>query len=430
MYLKESWLSYIESLHPKTIDLGLERVQRVFNVLNWNSHARIITITGTNGKGTTVATLEAIYKAAGYQVAAYTSPHLLNFNERIRINGEEVTDTLLCQAFEAVEKARQQEEGKEPISLTYFEFTTLAAFWVFAQSALDVIILEVGMGGRLDAVNIVDADVAVITNIDLDHQDWLGNSREAIAIEKLGIARSQKPLIYGETNAPAGFFEYVEKQSIPLLQITRDFTIEIDEPNQQWRWHNQKQDYQKLFLAPFIISNMGCAIQAIECLQDKLPVTQQAIEQGLKQIHLTGRCQIIAQQPWQLIDVAHNPHGSAYLANCLNRMVNKQTKGTVKAVFSALKDKDIDGIVAPLLQLVDEWHVAGLGTERGNTAEKIAAIITQKTAVPVFKYDQVTHAYQTATSQAQEGDGIVIFGSFHTVAEVLLSKSSIGNNKL
>jgi len=405
------WLSYIESLHPTTIDLGLSRVKQVANNLGiTTATAKIITISGTNGKGTTVATLEAIYQAAGYHVAAYTSPHLINFDERIRINGKNVAEATLGQAFEIIEAARGD------ITLTYFEFTTLAAFWIFAQCALQVWILEVGLGGRLDAVNIIDADVAIITNVAIDHQEWLGNNRAAIAKEKLGITRPYTPLVYGETNPPDGFLDYVQKHNVYLYQVHQEFTFAVDHEKRTWEWRGDKHYYPDLYLPPFITLNMACAIQAIECLQAQLPVSTKALQQGLQQIKLTGRCQVIGEQPWQLIDVAHNPHGSHYLAEFVS---GHRPAGKIIAIFSALADKDIDGIVAPLLQLVDEWFVAGLSVSRGMTAGKIKHILNEKVTTPVYQYQHIAEAYRAALARATAEDGIVIFGSFHTVSEVL-----------
>lgn len=406
-----AWLGYIESLHPSTIVLGLDRIAAVYQKLEIKYPPRaVITVGGTNGKGTTVAALESIYRAAKYHVGAYTSPHLMEFQERIRLDGHQAIDAALCAAFAAVQEARGD------ILLTYFEFTTLAAFWLFGQTPLAVWILEVGMGGRLDAVNLLDADVAIITNIALDHQEWLGQTREAIAWEKLGITRKDKPLIYGEDKPVDGFGEMLLKKEVSMYQVHQHFDYAQDNETNTWSWHNQKTRFEGLYKPPFILENVACAIAAIDCLQEKLPITPQDLDTGLRQMKWPGRCQTIAHRPWQFVDVAHNPHACLHLAKVLGE---KPKKGRRIAIFSVLRDKDLDNMVAPLLQHIDAWYVAGLpGVSRGYDTATLAKKLREH-KLTVVEFEDVAQAYRVARNQASDNDGIIIFGSFYTVAQVL-----------
>lgn len=391
------WLTYIETLHPKTIALGLERVRLVAEKLNLlTAHCPIITVAGTNGKGSCVAFLDAIAQAAGYQAGCYTSPHLLRFNERIRIASQPVDDAALLQAFEQVEAARAG------TTLTYFEFTTLAALWLFQQADLDLIVLEVGLGGRLDAVNIIDSDVAIITSIALDHMDWLGETREAIGYEKAGIFRAGRPAICGDFDPPDSVFQVARDVDAHLYLAGRDFHL----PDEDTVSH-------------LPLPSAACALMAMDCLKARLPVSPSAILQGLKAANLPARFQRTYYQHREVIlDVAHNPAAAAYLAK---RLAAEPARGKTCAVVSILADKDIPGTLQPLLPYVTDWFVAGLEAPRGANHEILVNHL-QNLGVAAYHIhiaETVLTAFQCALQACEHQDRIVVFGSFHTVAPVL-----------
>lgn len=444
------WLGYIETLHPKAIALGLDRVREVGEKLQV-THFRcpVITVGGTNGKGSCVAFLQSTLNAAGYQVGSYTSPHLLRFNERICFNGIMVDNTALVEAFQQVEQARAE------IPLTYFEFTTLAALWLFQRANLDAIVLEVGLGGRLDAVNIVDADMAVITTVALDHMDWLGDTREAIGYEKVGIFRAGRPAVCGDVDPPATLLQAAADCNTHLYCINRDFSYNLDQGGSRtaptkkpaeslkldvgatrespiesrasiaqhkvdhasnWSWHCGTTIYQNLPFPHLPLQNAVTALMALHCLSERLPVSRKAIEQGLQQAKLPGRFQEFHQPRWIILDVAHNPASAQLLAE---RLVSQPCGGKTYAVASMLGDKDILSSLQPLLPCVDQWFVGGLDVPRGVPAETIANYLQKLGVTAYHTHHTIPAAFDHALQVSQPLDRIVVFGSFHTVAAVL-----------
>ena len=347
------WLQYLESIHATAIDMGLDRVRQVADRMALSLPGIKFVVGGTNGKGSTCAMLEAILLAAGYKVGLYTSPHLIDFNERARVNGQIASDQDLIAQFQAVEAARGD------VSLTYFEFTTLAVLRLFSQSRLDAVVLEVGLGGRLDAVNIVDADCAIVTSVDLDHTDWLGDTREKIGFEKAHIYRSGRPAICSDPVPPQSLLDYVQEIGADLWLFGRDYNYSGD--RQQWAYGGREQRrsamaYPALRGANQLL-NASAALAALESVRDRLPVQQQAVRLGLLQASLPGRFQILPGQPTVILDVAHNPHAAAVLAQNLDNM---GFHPYTHAVFGMLNDKDLDGVVAKLGSRIDYWYCAGL----------------------------------------------------------------------
>jgi dihydrofolate synthase/folylpolyglutamate synthase len=387
-------------------------VQQVAYQLNITRPAsKVITITGTNGKGSCVATLASIYLQAGYRVGAYTSPHLWNFTERIVINGVEVSEKDLCAVFLRIENAR------ENISLTYFEFTTLAALLIFQDQNLDIAILEVGMGGRLDAVNIVDADVAVITTIDLDHQAWLGETREKIAYEKAGIMRAGFPVVCGR-DMPSSVYEVAEAQHVPMYVLGKTFNVEIVNNSGFFRnftWQFNKKILKNLPLNHLLVDNIALSLTVVELLNYYFPVNEEFIRSGLAKCRLPGRQQIVTEPLWQMFDVAHNVQGIKSLAATLRL---HPCQGKTLAVFSMLQDKDIKSCVAEIAGHIDKWFVAGLEGERGLSAEEVSAAVAQETSSAVSTYSNINQAHQAACSEATANDRIIVFGSFYVVSSI------------
>lgn len=398
------WLSYLEQIHPKTIDLGLERVGTVARRMGVDRlPGKVITVGGTNGKGTTCAMLEAMLTAAGYRVGVYSSPHLLRYNERVRLDGELVSDEALCQAFSQVEQAR------DGLSLTFFEFGTLAALWLFRQAAPDVTLLEVGLGGRLDATNLIDADVAVITSIALDHCDWLGPDRQSIAREKAGIFRAGRPAISGEPQPPETLAEQARLRQADLKQVGTDYRIGLQDGS--WCFEGLGVSWSGLPLPVLPLANAGTAVAALISLG--LPVSREAISLGLQSARLSGRLQQVHQAPAVWVDVAHNPHAAAYLASALRRM---PVRGRRLAVVGMLQDKDIAGTLAEVAGLFDAWFLADLHGPRAAKAAQLAACLSGE---PLSCHADVNSAYSAALAAAQPLDMILVFGSFYTVADVL-----------
>ncbi len=414
------WLDYIQTLHPKTIALGLDRVHAVAQRLNIDSFTcPIVTIAGTNGKGSCVAFLEAILQAAGYKVGAYTSPHLLRFNERIRMAGCEATDEAIVQALARIEAAREQ------ISLTYFEFTTLAALLLFKQAELDVLLLEVGLGGRLDAVNIVPADISVLTTLAMDHMDWLGDSREAIAAEKAGIFRAGKPAVCGDFDPPANIYAIAEQLKTPLYCINRDFWYQEQLPIGEgipgiptWEWHGAQQHFVDLPVTRLARQNASTALMVIALLEPSLPIGMTAIRQGLVKAQIPGRFQQFHAPVSIILDVAHNPAAAQLLADRLQQEFRTQA-GKTLAVVSILADKDISATLKPLVSCIDFWYVSGLNEPRGTSADIMAEHLQNLGVSAYHKAGSILVAFQAAMQDSQSGDRILVFGSFHTVAPVL-----------
>ena len=419
------WLSTLESLHPKAIDMGLERVAQVRDALGLQLGCPVITVGGTNGKGSTCAMLEAILLQAGYKVGLYTSPHLVHFNERARVAGEIVTDDELVAQFIAVEAVRGD------VSLTYFEFTTLAILRLFAQSELDVVILEVGLGGRLDAVNIIDADVAVVTSVDIDHTEYLGVTREQIGFEKAGIFRAGRPAISSDPVPPKSLIDHAEKIGADLWLLGRDFNYSGDK--QQWNYggRNMRRSalgYPGLRGANQLL-NACAALAALEAVRDRLPLGAQEIRSGLAMVELPGRFQVLPGRPTVILDVAHNPHAAAALAQNLGNM---GFHPYTYAVFGAMADKDIDGIIAHMKPHVDHWCVTDLPLARAASAADIAARLSEAgvdgTAADaehsISTFATPAEAYVNARVRAGENDRIAVFGSFLTVAGVIAARKS------
>jgi dihydrofolate synthase/folylpolyglutamate synthase len=413
------WLAYIERQHPQSIAMGLERVREVAGRMGLMRPAKkVITVGGTNGKGSTVAFIEAAARAAGWSVGAYTSPHLLAYNERVRIDGREASDDALVAGFEAVEAAR----GDTP--LTYFEYGTLCALWLFQRSRPDLAILEVGLGGRLDAVNIVDPDVAVITTVDLDHQDWLGNDREAIGQEKAGIARAWKPLVLGEDDPPASVLRHAYAVGASAVRANCDFFFELmpvagnEEP--RWRWREVGWEVElplPRLAAPAQLRNAATAIAALRALHR--PVPKAAIAQGIATAHVPGRMQRFEREHVTIVlDVAHNPQAAGELAQWL---LANPIPGRTFAVFAALGDKDLHGVVAALNGQVDGWLLAGIDDAgpRGLAVGDFAHRLAGTAAADGAAYATAREALPAALEQAAPGDRILVFGSFHTVAAAL-----------
>ena len=409
----DDWLRYQEQLHPKGIDLGLDRVMAVRDRLGLAPDVPIITVGGTNGKGSTCAMLESILSAASYRVGCYTSPHLIDYNERIRIGQRPAANEALCAAFEAVETARGD------VSLTYFEFGTLAAMWLFCRANLDVVILEVGLGGRLDAVNVFDADCAILTCVDLDHQDYLGHTIEAIGHEKAGIFRTGRPAIFSDRRVPQSVIDHAQLIGADLLLAGKDFGFSTLE--HQWQyWGRRGKRHGLPFPAlrgTYQLNNATGVLAALEAVHDRLPVAQQDVKRGLLEVDLLGRLQVLPGRPVVVLDVAHNPHAAHVLADALGNMGFHQN---TYAVFSMLGDKDIAGVVDAVKHRFDAWFIAPIGHPRGAPVEKIRAIIAAAAAdKPVQAFTGIASAYRHACNAATQNDRIVVFGSFYTVAEIL-----------
>lgn len=397
-----TWLSYLEHLHSKTIDLGLARVSEVAQRMAVIKPAPFVfTVAGTNGKGTTCRTLESVLMAAGYKVGVYSSPHLVRYTERVRVQGEELPELAHTTSFAEIEAARGE------ISLSYFEFGTLSALWLFQQARLDVVILEVGLGGRLDATNIVDADVAVVTSIALDHTDWLGPDRESIGREKAGIFRSGKPAIVGEPDMPLTIAEVANEKGAQLLRRGVDW--QYDASQQGWSFRDRLGTLNDLPLPQVPLPNAATALAALRA--SGLKVKEQAMRDGIQNAMLPGRFQIISEAPRTILDVAHNPHAAAYLAG---RLKTLSKTGRVLAVVGMLHDKDIAGTLANLQAEVDDWYCAPLEGPRGATAEQLLEHLRAGKV-----YTSVAQAWHAAMADARPEDTVLVCGSFHTVAHVM-----------
>jgi dihydrofolate synthase/folylpolyglutamate synthase len=410
------WLSYLESLSPKTIALGIERVAQVKQRLNLQADFPIITVGGTNGKGSVCAMLESILHAAGYRVGCYTSPHLLHYNERVRIANKQVADTELCSSFERIERVRGD------IPLTYFEFGTLAGIQLFIENKIEVAILEVGLGGRLDAVNAFDNDCAVIASVDIDHMEYLGDTREAIAFEKAGIMRRGKVAICADNDVPRAIRDYAKQIGAELWCIGKEFGFT---PHQgQWDYRSVVSSRSALpypaLRGSYQLENASAALAALDALKDELPASMEAVRRGLVEVHLAGRFQFVPGRPALIMDVAHNPHAANSLAQNLAGLPPCQH---TFAVFSMLKDKDIAGVVSALDPHIDTWLLAGLAAARGATPGMLEQVLQQCPVRGEIKISKsIPEALGNACNAAGENDRIIIFGSFYTVAEAMAAK--------
>ncbi|MBK0392230.1 bifunctional tetrahydrofolate synthase/dihydrofolate synthase [Ramlibacter algicola] len=411
----DDWLAHCERLHPKTIALGLDRVREVAQRMQLAFACPVITVAGTNGKGSTCAMLEAILGQAGWRTGLYTSPHLVRFEERCRLLGEVVQADVLLPHFESVEAARQD------VQLTYFEFTTLAILSCLAAANLDAVILEVGLGGRLDATNIIDTDCAVITSIDLDHQEFLGPDREAIGREKAGILRAGKPAIVSDPVPPRSVVEAAEAIGADLWLVGRDYNFQGDK--QQWSWAGRGRRYAGLAYPGLRganqLVNASGVLAALTALRDRIPVTAQAVRNGLSMVELPGRFQIVPGQPTLVLDVAHNPHSVAALAANLDAM---GFYPTTHAVFGAMGDKDLGPMLRKMDPLVDRWYFCDLPTARAASAASLEALWRSQTTrkdVSSRTHANPEAALRAAVEQASPTDRILVFGSFYTVGGVL-----------
>ncbi len=404
--------------------MGLERVGEVKKRMGLQPLCPVVVVAGTNGKGSVCAYLSQIYTQAGFKVGTLTSPHLLRYNERIAVNTRPVEDAAIVASFERIEAARAG------ISLTYFEFNTLAAVDIFIREKVDVMVLEVGLGGRLDAVNVFDADCAVVTSVDLDHQAFLGDTVEQVAFEKAGVFRSGKPAICGQTPPPESLRRHAEEIGAELLLIKRDFDFSTLE-NVQWsyRYHPQNSDGRPrnrnalpfpALRGAYQLSNAACALTVLECLGDRLPVDIAAIKRGLLLVENPGRFQVLPGRPLTVLDVGHNPHAARALRRSLINLMFAEKR---TAVFSILADKDIDGVLDIVKDQFDEWHIAPLDVPRGMTAEAFVRKLSEHGIENVKVFENIEKAYRAALEKAGENDRIVVFGSFHTVAAVMAALS-------
>lgn len=413
------WLAHCEQLHPTTIDMGLDRIRAVAQRMALRFDCPVITVAGTNGKGSTCAMLESILGQAGYRTGVFTSPHLVHFEERLRLLGQAVNAIDLIAGFASVESARCQ-NGLE-ISLTYFEFTTLAILETMRHSKLDVAILEVGLGGRLDAVNIIDADCAVITSIDLDHMELLGPDRESIGREKAGIMRTGRPVVVSDPLPPQSVLDHALEIGADLWRVGRDFNVSGDK--QQWGWAGRGRRYSGLAYPALRganqLVNAAGVLAALAALRERLPITAQAVRSGFAFVELPGRFQIIPGQPTLVLDVAHNPHSVAALAANLDAMGYFPT---THAVFGAMADKDLAPMLAKVNPLIDRWYFTDLPTGRAATAQSLMAqwqVQNTRKDASGECFDSPTVALQAAIAAADPTDRIVVFGSFYTVGGVL-----------
>ncbi len=420
------WLTWQESFHPRAIDLGLSRVRKVFHALAHDYRQPFtITVAGTNGKGSCIAFLASILRSQGYTVGAYTSPHLLRYNERIQIDGESVTDRCICEAFSRVDAARKN------VSLTYFEFGTLAALDIFARSKIDIQLLEVGLGGRLDAVNIVDANAALITCIEIDHVDWLGESREAIGLEKAGVLRSHVAAVLGEKTPPKSLLQYATDNHVPVSRFQQDFYYERH--TDAWNWVCKTHRYQNL---PFPalqgehqFQNASAVLQVLSLVSEECPVSESAIRQGLGSVSLSGRYQYLRGKPSVLLDVAHNPQSAASLATYV---AERHKNRSIHAIFSIMTDKDIYGVVNNMKSVVSHWYVATLDISRCAEEGEIIEVFDES-GVQSYSTGFVNSyaAFKEAEKQGNDESIILVFGSFFLVAEFLRYKERcIGMDEL
>lgn len=435
-----SWLSYIESLHPKSIAMGLDRIRLMIDRLELDPAFLVITVAGTNGKGSTCAMLEQIYKQAGYQVGCYTSPHLLRYNERVRINGIEVDDEALCAAFSVVDAARV-DVNDVVIPLTYFEVGTLASMWHFMQVGIDVAILEIGLGGRLDAVNAFEPSCTIVTSVDLDHQEFLGNTRESIGFEKAGIFRPSVPAICGDENPPASLVTYAHEVRADLKCLHQDFDYVLTRDG--WQYRKESKVVYTLPLpalkGSYQLNNAACAIAAVESLQSVLPVSVESIASAMSQVRLAGRFETVSRSssigklPWVILDVAHNPHAAYALAGNLKatKVLPGAESGKTFAVFAMLADKDIRGVVEAVKNEIDAWYIADIDHVRGALATDLAMVILKASPNATIKsFASADNAYIQACIDIEackdmnENDKIVVFGSFFTVSTVMQQLSN------
>ncbi|PMJ88273.1 bifunctional tetrahydrofolate synthase/dihydrofolate synthase [Vibrio sp. 10N.261.55.A7] len=398
------WLDYLSNIHSSAIDLGLDRVQAVAQSAELTKPApTVITVAGTNGKGSTCAIMEAILLDAGYSVGVYSSPHLIRYNERVRINGLDLSDEKHCQSFDFIEKARGD------ISLSFFEYGTLAALRAFQMERVDVVLLEVGLGGRLDATNVVDHDVSVITSLAVDHVDWLGDDINVIGFEKAGIYRSNRPAICGQPKPPATVAAHADDIGAQFHQVGIQFQYE-KESDTIWRWSSGTFELEDLPIPSLPLANAATALMALATAE--LDLSDVNIVNGLKSAQLPGRMQVISTSPTIVLDVAHNPHSAQYLVSSIQQQYPDRV---IHAVVAMLHDKDIETTLSELGEIVTHWYPASLEGPRAATADELYAHLPQAKD----KFNSPVEAFNRALTQADVEDVIIVVGSFHTVGEVL-----------
>ena len=407
----EHWLSYIETLNPEEIELGLDRIRPVYEkLINSPLAEKIILVGGTNGKGSTVEYLSELLRDKNKRVGTYTSPHLFSFNERIRINGKECSDSSILNSFMTVERAR------ESIPLTYFEFSTLAAIQIFSESELDVVILEVGLGGRLDAVNVVEPDISILTNVELDHQDWLGNNREVIGKEKADIFREGKPAVLAQKNLPKSVFQEAIRKEAVLYTLNTDFGYEIDEIADNWSYFFSKDDknltISKINLTNLSVESASAALTTFILLGEEF---NEDLKRVIEKTNLKGRCELIKNK--FLLDVSHNPAAVQNLKHFIRR--NFKTRNRIVAVFGAMSDKDVLGMVEPIKKIVSRWYVTSPEIGRAMKTSKLTSLLRESTDSEIIEVDRVKDAVHRAFKDSSEETLILVLGSFYTVSEAV-----------
>lgn len=408
----QDWLRYQENLHISAIDMGLARVSAVRDAMGLHPSFPVIIVGGTNGKGSVCAMLSTMLHRAGFKVGTYTSPHILRYNERIAIDTQPVADQRIVDSFAAIQAARGD------ISLSYFEFGTLAAVHAFVEEGVDVAVLEVGLGGRLDAVNIFEPAVSVVVSVDLDHQAYLGDTREQVGFEKAGIFRAGVPAVCADPNPPQSLLEMAAQLGTPLHLVGRDFGV--TRMDNQWSFHMGEAHKHALPIpalrGEYQLVNAATALAVLDLLKPVLPVSLGAVKRGLLEVEWPGRFQVLPGRPVTVLDVGHNPHAARALTDSLKRMAFASQR---IAVFSMLSDKDMASVVSLLKDEFDVWLVGGLDMPRGRSADAIATELEEMGIRGVHRYETVPLAWDAALSMAGENDRIVVFGSFHTVAEVM-----------
>ena len=419
----QDWLDWQQTLHPKNIDFKLERIKSVYNKLNIRNIAeKVIIIAGTNGKGSTVAILESILHESSHSVGAFTSPHIISYNERIRLNKQEVDTSELIDTFKIIDEAR------DDTTLTYFEFATLTAFYLFSKKNLDYAILEVGLGGRLDATNIIDSDLSIITSIGIDHTEFLGTTIDSIAMEKAGVMRPFMPCIYAGKNPPSAIFRYANKIKSRLMFNENDFNIKRDK--ESWLWSNSNKKI-RLPLLPLVgdfqYDHAGAAINAINILNPKILDDKKCMDNGIKNISLLGRYQILSRKPEIILDVAHNEDSAQKLQENLKRDPNQHTI----AIIGILKDKDVYSLIKPMINIVDSWYCVTIDNSRGMNAREIKTRMSTLVGKDkIFTFDNIADASAIAMSNLDTDHRLIIYGSFYTVSDYLSYYESKNNNQI
>ncbi len=413
----DQWIDYIQTLHQREIDLSLERVRSVYKRMYPHGLSfKVVNIAGTNGKGSTAELMASIYREAGFTVGKFTSPHLVEFNERFNLNGQSVSDQPLLDAFDCVETHRQD------TPITFFEYGTLLAIELFAKANVDIAVMEIGLGGRLDSVNILDPDAAIVTSISIDHTAWLGNTIEQIAYEKVGIARPDTPLVIGLINAPLTMLDYVKEIGAELSQVGQNFSYARSKVSETWDWIGSRQTLKELPL-PYQqdgvqLSNCSLALQVIDLLDQYLPVSAAQAHSGIAKARIEGRCQVISREPLIVLDVSHNETSVSRLAEFISSEIGQRTAKVV-AVCGMLKDKEISVSLGQIADHVDSWYLTSIDNDRGASSDEIAEHVRSVSNKPQFSYQKVELAYEAAVKTLTADDCLVVFGSFHIVGDIL-----------